>query len=655
MFVNEPEPVSDSGRRISRPVFVSYATADRKQALSVCEAIESRGTDCWISSRDVPPGENYQEAIVRSIRGTRAMVLIFSAAANNSDEIKKELSLASRYHVPVMALRIADVEPSDAFAYELSTRQWIDAFDDWDKAIDSLVGRIAQLSGALPTAATRARRYAGYSRRRSMQIAAAAGLLLLVLAAGALWLRPHPAAAHSMTVRLAGFKLLSADLPATTPDIVDAEIAAAFNADGVVGVSNATAPAPGAAPAYALGGTIRRDGQTIRVITRLTNERTGATVWTDNFNYGGTDASKVPRHIAVDAGNIVRCGLFGASTYRKPLPDNVLRDYMQFCQGHWDPDISEGRKALVPAQRVVAAVPDFSWGWAGVAGAYWKVAMGAETDELAEQARASGRQAADRAVAIDGKNSEALYIKSMLVDRHDWLARESLLKRAVAARRLDCGCEHHQYGVMLANVGRTAVAVDQLRQANDMLALYVYTPLSLADALVAAGKSEEAKTYFNAAIELAPNSGFAKGIAVSEAMETGDIAPLLDPKSPISDALRAALLKGYRALASGNSGAKAEAVQALLALPQAQQNDGVAMLLARLGADHDAFLIAARVAVREYPGPSLFWYPSMRRTLADPGFSAVAEQLGLMKYWKTSHTRPDVCNEGAPPPFCRMI
>ena len=58
----------------------------------------------------------------------RAMVLVFSEAANNSDEIKKELSLASRYHVPVLALRIEDVEPSDAFAYELSTRQWIDAF-----------------------------------------------------------------------------------------------------------------------------------------------------------------------------------------------------------------------------------------------------------------------------------------------------------------------------------------------------------------------------------------------------------------------------------------------------------------------------------------------------------------------------------------------
>src|SRR5260370_16060449 len=53
--------------------------------------------------------------LFRSIRYAPAMVLVFSGAANNSDEIKKELSLASRYRVPVMALRIEDVEPSDAF------------------------------------------------------------------------------------------------------------------------------------------------------------------------------------------------------------------------------------------------------------------------------------------------------------------------------------------------------------------------------------------------------------------------------------------------------------------------------------------------------------------------------------------------------------
>lgn len=656
--MNEQESTNGGQEQGSPLVFISYATADRTEALKVCTAIESRGTRCWISVRDVPPGANYQEAIVQSLRTARAMVLIFSDAANLSGEIKKELSLASRYRVPVIALRLRDVEPSDAFAYELSTRQWINAFEGWDTSIDTLIQRIGHISGSSSTASATA---APTSRRKSfasgrVMAIAAAGVLSLVVAIGAWWgLRPAGAAEHTMTVRLAGFQLLSPDLPATLKDAVGAEITAAFNVDGVVGVSTAAAPASGAAPAYALGGTIQRDGQTIRVITRMVNERSGATLWTYTFNYDGNEVARVPRHIAVDAGNVVRCGLFGASTYYKPLPDAVLSNYLQFCQGHWNPNIQEGRKALVPAQRVVEAVADFSWGWAAVAGAYWKVALTADSKQVIEQARASGREAADRAVAIDSRNSEALYIKSMLVDRMDWLGREALLKRAVEARRLDCGCEHHQYGTMLVSVGRTAEAVEQLHQANNMLALYVFTPFTLADALVVAGKPDEAKRYFTAAIDLAPDNGFAKQIMQYEATTIGDVNLLLDETLPIAAGLRAALLQGYRALASQDSGAKTQAVKSLLALTEDQQSVPVAILLGNLGANHEAFQVAARISANENLGPTVFWYRSMRGALDDPGFPAVATKLGLFKYWTTTHTKPDVCTEKAPPQFCQMI
>lgn len=658
--MEEAEPTGQPDRRDPGPVFISYATADRKQALSVCEAIERRDTLCWISCRDVAPGDNYQEAIVHAIRAAPAMVLVFSAAANASDEIKKELSLASRYHVPVIALRLSNVDPSDAFAYELATRQWIDAFEGWERSIDLLVRRIGQLPGAVPADSGSKSQPASQTTSSLLRRRAAmgmAGVLLLLLIGGAWWsLRPAPAEAHSMAVRLAGFQLLSADLPATIREAVDAEIAASFNADGVVGVSNASAPPPGSAPSYALGGTIQRDGEIVRVITQLVDERSGTTLWSDKFNYDARELARVPHHIAVDAGNVVRCGLFGASTYHKPLPDPVLGDYMQFCQGHWDPDLKEGRKALIPAQRTVAAAPDFSWGWAAVAGAYWKVAMSADTKAISEDARANGRQAADRAIAIDGRNSEALYIKAVLLGSGDWLGREALFKRAVAARRLDCGCEHHQYGWMLVDVGRTADGLEQLRQANNMLALYVYTPLTLADALVVAGRPDEAKQYFDAAIDLAPTSSFAKGLVAEKASRLGDIELLHDPTLPITANLRSALLKGYSALASKNASAKAQAAQLLMTLPEEQQDETVARLLGSLGANHAAFEVAARAAKDSvYPGPSIFWYPSMRGAIDDPGFYAAANRMGLLSYWKATGTKPDVCSSSRPPAFCRMI
>ncbi|MEO8755387.1 MAG: hypothetical protein ABI624_22215, partial [Casimicrobiaceae bacterium] len=323
--------------------------------------------------------------------------------------------------------------------------------------------------------------------------------------------------------------------------------------------------------------------------------------------------------------------------------------------GYWDTSGADGRKELVSAQRVVAAVPDFSWGWAAVAGGYWKVLGSAGSKQLADEARASGREAADRGVAIDSRNSEAMYIKAVLLDQDDFIGKESLFQRAVAARRLDCGCEHHQYGTMLANVGRLIEAVDQLRQANDTLALYTPTTLSLADTLVIAGKPDQAKPVFDAAIELASSTGFANRIAVAKATATRDVKVLLDPKLSLPAELRKALVTGYRAVESGNAGAKAQAVQDLLALPEGQQYYTIAWLLGDLGAAPEAFRMANRLLSRRISGPSIFWHRSMRGALDDPGFPELATQLGLLKYWKATRTKPDSCNDQSPPAFCRMI
>ncbi|HXQ51992.1 MAG TPA: toll/interleukin-1 receptor domain-containing protein [Stellaceae bacterium] len=119
-------------------VFVSHSSRDAKVARSICNALELRGHRCWISSRDIGPGENFQEAIVRAIRQARLMVLVFTGNANNSNEIKKEMALASQANLTVIPVRVEDVVPNDAFAYEFATRQWIDTFGDWEQAIERL-------------------------------------------------------------------------------------------------------------------------------------------------------------------------------------------------------------------------------------------------------------------------------------------------------------------------------------------------------------------------------------------------------------------------------------------------------------------------------------------------------------------------------------
>jgi tetratricopeptide (TPR) repeat protein len=652
-------------------IFLSYNRDDAARAKLFADAFVAEGFEVWWDAH-LRSGEEYDRVTEAALRDAKAVVVLWSKRSVDSSWVRAEATQAYRSKKLMPAMIEDCVRP---VMFELTQTADLALWKGdrknpaWQAFVADLRGlfskqnttSVATAPGAGGTGAEMVKPANGPQRRYAifsgaLAKTAAVGVLAVGVAIGAWWwLRPTPAVAHSMTVRLAGFQLLSADLPATLPATVDAEIAAAFNADGVVGVSTASALAPGSVPSYALGGTIQRDGDKVRVITNLKNERSGATLWGGTFAYAGSEVSKVPRHIAVDAGNVVRCGLFGASTYRKALPDAVLKDYMQFCQGYWDADMAEGRKALVPAQRVVAAVPDFSWGWAAVTGAYWKVAMTAGEKRLADEARASGREAADHGIAIDSRNSEALFIKAVLLDRDDWVGKESLFERAVAARRLDCGCEHHQYGTMLAGVGRMIDAVDQLRQANDMLALYVYTPASLAEALVIAGKPEQAKPFFDAAIELAPNSRFANRLAVAKAIATGDIQVLLDPKLSMPAELSTALVMGYRAVESGNAGAKAQAVQVLLALREDQQNYAVAWLLADLGAPTDAFRIASRLVTSRNSDASIFWYRSMRSTLDDPGFLALATKLGLMKYWKTTRKKPDLCSDKSPPAFCSTI
>lgn len=223
-------------------IFITYSSKDQKVARSICSALENRGLGCWISSRDVKPGQNFQEQIVKAIRAAKIMVLVFTANANNSNEIKKELALASQNDLIVIPVRIQDVAPNDAFAYEFATRQWVDLFDDWEASIARLVELIATTIHDHPLA-DRAKTGAGLrssdqpQRRSSGNTAwilptgiAAASVVVLVVAAVAYLKIVRPSAPQAtnlpppQTAKLAApAGAQPANPPAPAPPMVIAE------------------------------------------------------------------------------------------------------------------------------------------------------------------------------------------------------------------------------------------------------------------------------------------------------------------------------------------------------------------------------------------------------------------------------------------------
>jgi TIR domain len=126
-------------------LFICFSSKDEGVAHDVVEYLESKGLTCWISLRDVPPGENYQETIVKALEAAQGIVFLFSEFSAKSGEIKKELSIGASVHAPVFPLRLSPISPTGALRYELATKQWIDMFPDPAKALDKLVKTIRKV------------------------------------------------------------------------------------------------------------------------------------------------------------------------------------------------------------------------------------------------------------------------------------------------------------------------------------------------------------------------------------------------------------------------------------------------------------------------------------------------------------------------------
>lgn len=119
-------------------IFISHSSQNRDVAAVLKRTLEKEGFICWMAPDNILPGQAWEDAIALAIAEVSIFLLVWSAYSQNSEQVKRELSLAASLHRAIIPLRIELVKPNGAFAFYLTNTHWLDLdVDDIDAAIQA--------------------------------------------------------------------------------------------------------------------------------------------------------------------------------------------------------------------------------------------------------------------------------------------------------------------------------------------------------------------------------------------------------------------------------------------------------------------------------------------------------------------------------------
>lgn len=642
-------------------VFLSYARENQDRVAGLAGALERAGHQVWWDRR-IAGGAEFQREIERELAAADVVVVAWSAAACESHWVRDEAAAGRDTNrlVPVTLdgsepplgfrqFHVVDLSPRTPGSFRYTEVRHAVAAKageerppgDGQASDEPVVGRLWR---------------ALFSRSAALAI-----LLVLAVSLAGLWLyrgpAPDLAGQARMKVQLLAFERQSPNVDQGFVEAFPVETLSAIGEDGVVQASLASADeqTPGV---FTLRGTVRRVGAGIRVALNVTNRSSNAQLWTHSFDFTQPEIQGAPQRVGLTAATMLRCALSAAAEHPTPLPDRTIALLFQFCAVYGAVELDLVRAADI-ARRITVATPDFSRGWSMLA-----IALEGRVHDPARPgaaaARTEGENAFRTALRLDPRNSEAWVTMAFYAPASALIARERYYLQAVSARPLDCGCAHTYYADFLAQVGRTNDALEQYRRAIGMNAIDSSSRLRFARALLAAGQREEARRQIARTIELFPTSrGFADGIVIRAALANGDyddaLRRLAASGSDMPAAMRDMLVMTFNALRSNVAGERARTAAAIAASaePPNRPSATSALALAALGDDRAALAVTARL--NPFSAQNVLQDPALARARQSPGFAPLAEQVGLVRYWRERGRRPDFCQAADAPALCRSL
>ncbi|UCD24792.1 MAG: protein kinase, partial [Gemmatimonadota bacterium] len=220
--------------------------------------------------------------------------------------------------------------------------------------------------------------------------------------------------------------------------------------------------------ATVLEGSVRRVGDRVRIGAQLVDTRTDRSLWAEVYDRQLTDVFEIQSDVATHIAGALQATLSPTVLERmdrKPTED--VEAYTLYLLGvhHWNKFSPEsGPKALGCFREAIERDGNFSLAHAGLADAYW--AIGIEQESPPDKMFGNAKEAAQRALAIDGDLAEAHATLGAVQSWYewDWDAADEAFARANELAGLG-GKPHLKWGLHLGAMGRHDEAMAQAREA----------------------------------------------------------------------------------------------------------------------------------------------------------------------------------------------
>jgi TolB-like protein/tetratricopeptide (TPR) repeat protein len=412
-------------------VFLSYCRSDQADAARLAGALSEAGFDVWWDHL-IEGGAAFAKRIESALDGADAVIVLWSAKAVQSDWVLDEAARGRDLHKLVPASLDGTPAPLGFRQYQtVDLRAWR-AGDD-DRAMDALrrgvaaiVAPAAPADAAHPRAGVRA---SDDGRRRLLL----GGLVAapLVGAGVFVWQRfgGGASATTGNSVAVLPFENLSGDAAqAYFSDGLSEEVRSTLARNHALQVmakssssrfrrreQEVTDIADELGVAYLLDGSVRRDGDRVRVSAQLIDGRTGFDRWSETFDRQLTDVFAVQSEIALVVAEKLSAFVAGAAPARDALSaiggttDATALDAYLRGRALYDLSVDEAsdRAALALFDRALAA--DAGFAAAHAARARSLTAIANQYGDTAENATlyVEAVTAAERAIALAPALAEA--------------------------------------------------------------------------------------------------------------------------------------------------------------------------------------------------------------------------------------------------------